>query len=414
MIAYDKALQIIKEAALPLPVVYFPMGEALGFVLAQDLRASIHQPPFDRSALDGYAFHAQDTESAKAASAVSLQVTETIPAGFVSNTSLKSGTAVRIFTGAMLPPGADAVIAQEDLAGSTEGHILVNQSFLPGQNVALMGEDIFQGDLLLPTGCQLGPSELGLLATQGISEVPVYRKPNVTLLCSGSELLDVDEPLEPGKIYNSNRYLVENLTRLAGGTLNHFQKTSDDLPLLVTHLTEALAIADVVITTGGVSVGDYDLIPAAIKQAGAEILFHRVAMKPGTPFLAAKAGTKLIFGLSGNPAACLVGFVQFILPALQILQGNATYSHVWIESTLTKPINKTGKQNRFIAAVTKFKDGGFYSTPITKQKSGNLAFFRETNSLLFIPTNVGTLATGDSVKVQLLPEIFGNTSLFSS
>lgn len=314
---------------------------------------------------------------------------------------------MRIFTGAMLPRNADAVIAQEKALYHNDCLIL-DRPYSEGENVARAGEDVLCGQLLLSAGTIIGPAELGLLASQGIPDVQIYPRPRVAILTSGSELLEINEPLLPGKIYNSNRYLLEALVTRAGAVPDYCGKMPDELDDLTSAIVKAAAKADFVLTTGGVSVGEHDLTPAAVAGTGAEILFHRVAIKPGTPALAAKHGDKLIFSLSGNPAACLVTFLQFVLPALQLARGIMVWRQQIVPAILGKSSPRKKGQIRFLSAKTVFSNGRFLSEPQELQKAGVLTSFRGINSLIVLPSGQGELAAGSTVRVQLFPQIFDN------
>lgn len=419
MTGYEEALRLLKAAANPPEAAEAPLTAALDAVLARDFHAVHDMPPFARSPLDGFAFPAAGTAGAGEEHPACLQVVGRLPAG---TTPAEAGMArpllpreaVRVFTGAMLPPGADAVAAQEKVSW-TEGTLLVPRPYRSGENVVLPGEDVVRGSLLLPAGSTLGPAELGMLAGQGVQRVTVRRRPRVVILTSGSELAEPGESLAPGRIYNSNRYLLEALVKRAGGETVQAGRLSDDLASLVRAITEAAAAADLVLTTGGVSVGEHDLIPEAVRLAGAEILFHRVAMKPGTPALAARLGPVLLLGLSGNPAACLVSFLQLALPALAWKAGKANWRHQVAEARLAGgPLSASGVQVRFLASRTFFKDGALVTTPVARQKPGVLSSFHGINSLLVLTPGRGTVAEGDGVKVQVFPDIFTETPLFLS
>ncbi len=413
MIDYHEAIRKVREAAKPLDSREIALDCALGYVLSRDLVSKFAQPPFDRSPFDGYAFYAGDTKPAGVGEGVELEIVGTIPAGETSVTALQRGQAVRIFTGAMVPAGADAVAAQENVS-VRKNKLNVLREYRPGENIVKAGEDIKAGRMFLRRGCLLGPSELGVAASQGFTSLPVYRKPVVAILSSGSELAEVGNKLGPGQIYNSNRHTLEALVRLAGGTPVYQGRLPDELDRLATGITRAFASADIVLTTGGVSVGDHDLIPAAAAMAGTKLLFHRVAMKPGTPLLAALYGEKLFFGLSGNPAACLVAFLQFVLPALKIMSGLVNWQHQWVEAVTGKPLEKCGNQNRFLSARTVWREGRFVAELALKQKPGVLSTLCTANSLIFLPAGGGPFSAGQTIRVQLFPEIFGNNPLFQT
>lgn len=406
MISYDEAVRLILAVAGPSFSVQKPLAEALGYALARDLFAVLDQPPFHRSPLDGFAFHAADSEGAEVHNPTELTVVGQIPAGTVFASPLNQREAVRIFTGAMLPVGADAVEAQEKVLYQNNA-LLLKRRYRKGENVAWAGEDVLCGSLLLAAGTLLGPAELALLASQGIDSLPVYPKPRVAILTSGSELAEIGEPLLPGKIYNSNRYLLQALVSRAGAVPDYRGKMLDEPDDLASAIVSAAESADFVLTTGGVSVGEHDLTPAAVAAIGAEILFHRVAVKPGTPALAAKLGSKLIFSLSGNPAAALVTFLQFVLPALRLAQGIDWHQQV-VTAVITKSFPRKKDQIRFLSAKTIFSGGRFISEPQSLQKSGAITPFRGVNSLIILPPGQGELIAGSLADVQLFPQIFDN------
>jgi molybdopterin molybdotransferase len=417
MTGYEEALQLLKVAATPLKAGETPLQASLGAVLAQDFHAVYDMPPFTRSPLDGFAFRAAGTAGAGEDNPACLQVVGRIPAGTTPAEAglvrlLLPSEAVRIFTGAMLPPGADAVAAQEQVSWTGET-LRVPRPYRPGENVVLAGEDVARGSLLLPAGCLLGPAELGLLAGQGEQTVSVYRRPRVVILTSGSELAEPGERLTPGRIYNSNRFLLEALVTRAGGEPVYAGRLPDDLAALAKAVANVTATADLVLTTGGVSVGDHDLIPAAVRLAGAEILFHRVAIRPGTPVLAARLGQALLLGLSGNPAACLVSFLQFALPALAWLRGLAGWRQQSVEARLAGgPVAGAGSQVRFLASRTLLDGDGLVTRPVVHQKPGVLSSFHGVNSLVVLPPGCGGLNDGSRVRVQVFPDIFSETPLF--
>ncbi|MBS3897707.1 MAG: molybdopterin molybdotransferase MoeA [Dethiobacter sp.] len=406
MISYDDAVKLILSIAGPSQSVQKPLQEALGYALARNIYAALDQPPFHRSPLDGFAFRAADTAGAQPHSPTEFNVIGYIPAGTVFDTPLKQGEAVRIFTGAMLPLGADAVAAQEKVFYH-DNSLFLERQYSVGENVARAGEDVLCGSLLLTAGSLLGPAELGLIASQGISDLPVYPRPRVAILTFGSELLEISDSLSVGKIYNSNRYLLEALVSRTGAIPDYRGKISDERDELAQAIVWACQEADFVLTTGGVSVGDHDLTPAAVAASGAEILFHRVAIKPGTPALAARFGNKIIFSLSGNPAAALVTFLQFVLPALQLARGIDWRQQV-VKAVITKSFPRKKDQTRFLAANTIFSGGRFVSEPQSIQKSGVISSFRGVNSLIIVPPGLGELAADSMADVQLFPQIFDN------
>ena len=303
--APSEALRRVLDAAAALPrpeMETVPLDEAGGRIAARKLSARMDQPPFDRSPFDGYALHSADAAGASRETPVTLPVTMKLYAGDAPASSLPAGCAARIMTGAPLPEGADCVLMQE-LTDSGEEMVQLYAAMKPQQNVVFRGGDIAAGAVIAEDGTVLSPAHLGVLAGQGYAEVPVYKTLTVGVLATGSELLAPGEAWTPGKIYDANG--VQNAARLR-----------HDPEEIAREMRELLAECDAVITSGGVSVGQKDYLPAVLEQLNADILFAGVAQKPGSPMLAGKVGGKLVFCLSGNPFAAAATLEQYAVPAL--------------------------------------------------------------------------------------------------
>lgn len=386
-------------AAAPLPrgTELCPLGQSMGRVLAEDVSAKIAQPPFTRSPLDGYALRAADIGGASREKPVFLPVSQYIPAGGVFPAPLAAGTAARIMTGAPLPEGADCVIRQEDTdLGAERAAFFAHVS--AGRNVCYQGEDIGAGDCLAAAGTRLNFAHIGILAGQGIGGVKVYPKPRTAVMATGDELLPLDLAAEPGKIYDSNGIMLYARLMELGADPFLCPCRPDDPGELAAALDRLLKDYPLVITTGGVSVGDRDYMPAAARMARAKLLFHGIAAKPGSPVLAAVREGSVLLALSGNPFACIATFEMLALPVLTKLSGESGRRQVRVRAKLAGHFHKPSPTRRFIRGRL---TGGLVTIPETGHSSGSLGSLAGCNCLIDIPGGSGALAEGDEVEVWL-------------
>lgn len=299
---------------------YVSIFESHNRFLSEDLIATSDVPHFDRAPYDGFAIRSIDSQAASLDHPVEFEVIDHIGAGAVSAKILGPYQAVRIMTGAQMPDGSDAVVMLElakEFVQDGKNFISIKRSYKPGDNVSFTGEDANKGEVLVKKGTLINPGIQAMLATFGYAQVPVSKKPIVGLFATGTELLEVDEPLEPGKIRNSNSYMISAQIDRAGAEVSYFGKLPDDFDTCYEAVTSALSKVDLLLTTGGVSVGDFDFMPAIYEKMGAEVLFNKVAMRPGSVTTVAQFNGKLLFGLSGNPSACYVGFELFARPIIR-------------------------------------------------------------------------------------------------
>ena len=388
-------------AALPRPAVEtLPLEKACGRIAAKALCARMDQPPFDRSPLDGYALHSADTAGASRENPVTLPVSMKLYAGDAPAAALPVGCAARIMTGAPLPEGADCVLMQE-LTDSGEETVQLYSSLKPQQNVVFRGGDIAAGAIIAAEGTPLTPAHLGVLAGQGYAEVPVYRTLTVGILSTGSELLAPGEPWAPGKIYDANG--IQNAARLGQlGFAVQRRHCSDDPEVIACQLRELLTGCDAVITSGGVSVGQKDYLPAVLEQLGAQMLFAGVAQKPGSPMLAAEIAGKLVFCLSGNPFAAAATLEQYAIPALLRAAGRREEGCILPHTTctLTTGFSKSSKGDRYLRAKAA---GGSVTIPgegsAEAHSSGSLSAMIGCNCLVKLPAGSGPVAPGEEVEV---------------
>ncbi len=405
-VSIEKAEEILFNQDIKLNTVDMPILDTLGHVLGEDIVSDINMPPFDRSPLDGYALRSEDIKDASKENPVSLEVIDNIQAGYVSSKTIGRGQAIRIMTGAKIPEGADIIIRYEDTE-FTDKNVKIFSYLKPNSNIVKAGEDIEVGDVVLRKGSLIGPADIGIMASLGRTKVKVYPKPKVAILATGDELIDIDQPLREGKIRNSNSYTIGAQVKQLGGEPLILGTCKDDLDTIKEKLLEALSLGDLVITTGGVSVGDADLVKEAFQEIGGEVLFWRVQMKPGTPIAVARHEDKLIFGLSGNPAAASITFEKFVRPTILKLMGRKDFQLVKVESTLESDFNKVRNQNRYVRAITYYKDGCFVTKLPDKHSSGVLSSLSGVNSLFLVKAGTGPYKKGDKIQVEILDFLEG-------
>lgn len=384
-----------------LPAETVGLMDSLGRILAEDCMARESIPPFARSPYDGYAFRAQDTEQATAENPVTLEIIEEIPAGYAPTQKVTAGKAVKILTGAPVPEGADAVTKYEDTRFD-QNFVSVYTAHRPGENIVPAGEDVAQGDLIARKGSKITPPVLGLMAALGLVEVPVYRKPRVAIISTGDELVDVPVVLTPGKIRNSNSYSVWAYCRELGADPVIIGIAKDKKEEVGQKIKAALAEADMVITTGGVSVGDYDVVRDAVAWIGAETLFWKIEIKPGSASLLARMNDKIIMGLSGNPASALIVFQLLAAPGLKKMGGNSDYLPPATEVLLRRNFRKASPRRRFLRGKLILENGSVYMETTGDQGNGVLSSMVECNVLAEIPEGSGPVQAGTKLMAYRL------------
>lgn len=395
----EDAVSLLLERVSPLAQTEeIPLLQALNRVCAGDVTAVVDHPPFDRSPLDGYAARSEDLEGASFSAPAVLRVTQRIYAGQVSPGPLKPGTCARIMTGAPIPPGADCVIRQED-TDLGEEQVRISVSSAPHRNICDRGEDLRAGAPILSRGTCLTPAHLGVLAGQGLDRVSVYAPLKVGVLATGDELVPPGSPLPPGKIYNSNgTYLSARLCQLGMYPVVE-PRGSDRLEVLTASLEALLDRCAAVLSTGGVSVGERDLMPAALEALRAQVLFHGVAVKPGSPVLAAMVRGKPVLCLSGNPFAAAATFEVVARPPLCRLAGWSAPMPRRVSGVLTSAFPKASPSRRLVRARL---EGSAVSLPSGAHVSGALSALIGCNCLIDIPAGSPPLAANTPVEVVLL------------
>jgi molybdopterin molybdotransferase len=397
-VTLEEAQEMLTSRVFPSPAETVPLLVAHQRILAQDIYAPIDQPPFDRSPLDGYALRSSDTLGAEAANPVRLEVIEEVCAGSCPQRELTAGTACRIMTGAPIPKGADCIIRQEDTSES--GNLVtISQQLSPGENYCFKGEDIKKGSLLLKDGFLLNYVGIGILASMGFREVPVYRVPKVAVLSTGDELTDIGSELSPGKIYNSNLYTIGLRLKELGMEPLLLGSAPDELDQLCEAITSATRDCDILITLGGVSVGKKDLLKDAMKAVGAEILFWRMNMKPGTPALCSILEGKPVISLSGNPAAAAITFELLARPVLSLVSHHKDVDLHKTEAIMETPYPKESSKRRMLRGKLIQREGQEFVEPGSKHSPGVLSSFSDCNCLIDIPAGTPGLEKGQKVTI---------------
>jgi len=399
-IKVDEARKIILEKIKVQGTEKVSISEALGRILSEDIIARRNNPPMDNSAMDGYALKAKDIELATSENPIKLEIIEDLAAGYSPKMTIQSGQAVRIMTGAPIPEGADAVIMQEDTERNGNS-VQVKDKAEIRENIRDAGEDVREGETVIKKGAKLLPAHIGMMAVVGRSSVLVGRRPSVAILSTGDEIKDLDDSLSGPCIYNSNGYMLAAQVKSAGGIPSYLGIARDNEEDLMEKFNWALQ-CDMVVSSGGVSVGDYDLVKASLKKMGQEMLFWKVAMKPGKPLAFGRIDNVPIFGLPGNPVSSFVSFEQFVRPSIRKMMGASQLSHLLVQAKLTHTVHKKAGRQHFLSAYVKWENGTCTVSPTQEQGSGILKSTVNANGLLIFPLELTEMTKGTEVTVQLL------------
>lgn len=417
MLSVAEAVGRILEAIVPLDVETVPLREALGRVLAEDVNSPITLPHWTNSAMDGYAVRGADVLGASEATPVELPVLETIAAGAFPTRPLGAGAATRIMTGAPLPEGADTVIRVEDTdAGLARVRILKDRD--AGKNIRLRGEDLHEGTVALPRGIPIAAAQVGILASIGQAEARVHRRPRVAILGSGDELVDIDrfEEVRAGrKIVSSNSYTLDALVRTAGGEPLGFGHAADTLEAMRALLEQAVAARpDLIVTSAGVSVGEFDHTRTALEAMGAEMAFWKVRMRPGAPLGFGMIRGIPWIGLPGNPVSAMVTFELFVRPVVRRMLGHVRLHRRPITVTLAEPVSIGARLTHFLRAIVTPREDGTLTARLTgPQGSGILTSMSLANALLVVPEDRPQVAAGERISALLLTEDAGTAEGFA-
>jgi len=407
MIEYKDALTLVLSAARTLPAETVPLARALGRTLARDVKAREAIPPFTKATMDGYAVRAADTRPVAEAGAapgrpspVALTVVEDLPAGRLSRRPLGPGQAARIMTGAPLPGGADAVVMVEDTEKSDRG-VVIRRAVRPGDNIGLAGEDLEKGQTALEKGAVIGPAEIGMLAAAGLARVPVVRRPRIAVIATGDEIVEPGRPLRRGRIRNANGPALTALADRAGAETRYLGIARDRSASLTAKLGRARG-ADILVLSGGVSVGDHDLVKEELERAGVRPVFWRVRIKPGKPVFFGRRGRQLVFGLPGNPTSAMVTFLLFVAPAIERMLGRTDPMPRTARAVLAGEIAVKPGRTQFLRGLAVGRGPLLEVAPYDDQKSGVLRSMVRSRLLIVVPADVGRLERGCEVEVILM------------
>jgi molybdopterin molybdotransferase len=392
-----EAAALVVAAAAPLETERVPLGEAAGRIAAEEGRSAVDLPPFDRSAMDGYAVRSADTEAGP------LRLVGEVAAGETTTSTLEPGTTLGITTGAAIPPGADAVL-QSELAEVADGSVRATQAIPAGRHIRIRGEDVHRGDLIAPAGEPLTLARVSSLAAAGVAEMTVHRRARLHILVTGSELLPLGAPPEPGKIHESNGLMVRLLAERAGATVIDHGVIGDDFESTRAAVETGLA-GDVLVVSGGVSVGPHDHVKPAFEACGVEEVFWRVRVKPGKPLwfgrrtqTTSTSGVSrptLVFGLPGNPLSSIVGFLAFIEPALRRLHGESDPAMRTVKARLTEAAGPSDGRTTFLTSrLVPGPDGVLEATPTRNQGSHLTGALGQSDGFAIAPHGSGPLPAG--------------------
>jgi molybdopterin molybdotransferase len=400
----EEHLQRVLAGVVPLSPLDVTLLDARGCVLAEDVTAPWPLPPFDNSAMDGYAVRIADVQAASDGKPVTLRVIDDVPAGYRASVDVREGTAIRIMTGAPLPEGAEAVVPVEWTdAGMPEVTISRDVSF--GQHVRRRGDDVSLGDVVATSGTVLGPREIALLAAVGRGRVSVHPQPRVVILSTGNELVEPGTPLQPGLITDSNGVTIAAAVQEAGAIAYRVGPVPDDAPTLLSTLEDQLVRADLIVTTGGVSAGAYDTVKAVLSRLGT-VEFTKVAMQPGMPQGHGSLGPEStpIFTLPGNPVSAYVSFEVFVRPVLRRMLGHQRIYRPVVRAVLTETLMSPAGKRQFARGHLAVEDGRYVVRPAGGQGSHMLGALSQANCLVVVPEDVSEVKPGTALAVLRLDE----------
>jgi molybdopterin molybdotransferase len=409
MIKVEQALKTVLASVATLTSEEVKLTEVLDRILAEDIYADIDIPQLDNSAMDGYAVRARDIKGASVSSPKILEVIEDLKAGYLASRELKPNQAIRIMTGAPIPPTADSVVIVENTERENRNRIKVFKEVSLGENIRRKGEDIKKGEKVISKGIRLNSAHIGILASLGKAYIEATRKPKVAVLATGDEMIDVDEKLTQSKLRSSNTYTLYSQILKSGGVPKNLGIAKDKPEELEEKLREGFD-CDLILTSGGVSVGDYDLVKFILAKMGTEIKFWKVAMRPGKPLVFGMLSIKdnykekkiPIFGLPGNPVSSMVSFEIFVRPTILKMLGQSTDTRKEVDAVLEEDIKKKKDLRYFLRAQTRWEDGVYLTRTTGPQGSGILKSMALANSLIILPEEEEFVKKGTRVTVRFL------------
>ncbi len=400
MISVDKAIEIVLKKVKTLSPEKVPLQNAQGLCLAENIKSDIDMPPYNRAAMDGYAVISKNTTKTP----IDLVVVENIRAGYNPKKTIRNGQAAKIMTGSVVPKGADAVIKVEETKPSdNDTHVCILKSINKGGNIAKKGEDLRAGKIVLRKGSRIRPAEIGTLATVGADTVQVFRVPRIGIISTGDELIPVEKKPKPWQIRNSNSHSLAAQVRRTITDVEILGIACDQKSKIRSLVQKGLK-KDILILSGGVSMGEYDLVGGVLKDLGITILFEKVALRPGKPTVFGKIGDKVIFALPGNPVSTMVTFELFVRPAIKKMMGFKTYHNRIFLAELERDISMKKKRREFRPALLRYVENKWVVVPVDWHGSGDLFSTTKANCLLIIREDVEKHGTGDMVEVMLMDD----------
>ena len=400
MISVEDALRMVLAHTPSLGTCERDLMDAFGTVLAEEVRSDMNMPPFDKSAMDGYAVMSSDVATASRERPVVLEIVEELVAGRMPTRAVSSGEAAKIMTGAPVPQGADAVVIVE-VTEQTGSKVRIFEPCKKQANICFLGEDIREGDVVLEPGMEIRAQEAGVLASVGRSKVRVFDRPEVAVIATGSEIVEPEVVPRPGQIRNSNGYSLSAQVVENGCAVRYLGIVGDSKPALEARIREGLE-ADVLILSGGVSMGEYDLVKETLRALGVRLLFEKVRMKPGKPTVFGVREKTLVFGLPGNPVSTIVAFEQFVRPAIRKMAGYTILERPTVHAVLGRAFTKKPGRRLFAPARTVHREDGWHTDAVDSHGSADLLAMTHANSFLIVPEELGVLEAGAMVEVQLL------------
>ncbi len=405
MIPFNEALKLVLKNSTPIGEQKIRLKDSAGFVLAEDIKAKFNIPLFDNSAVDGFGIRVADIKEASEDAPVKLDLIGTIRAGDSSKLKIKPGKAVKILTGAMIPDSVEAVVMKE-VCFEESNKVYIKKSAVQWENIRREGEEFSIGKNVIPCGKQITPPVIGLLASLGYNSFHVYKKPKVSIIVTGNELIKPGEKLTKGKIYESNSYSLIACLKEIGIENISLLFAKDEKRIITKQIKKALSSSDVIITVGGVSVGDYDFVKEVLSKIGVKTCFTKVAIKPAKPnyfgTYIKKNKKKIVFGLPGNPVSSLISFNQLVKPALLKLMGQVNIFSFQTEAQLGSDIKKKTNRLEFVRGIVEKKNGNLFVEPTKGQGSHMLGGFAEANCLIHFPKELDLIHKGENVNIELI------------
>jgi molybdopterin molybdotransferase len=401
VVSFDQALKIVLSSVHRLPRESVELERALGRILARNLHARVPLPPFTNSAMDGFAVRWRDVQRASAQEPARLKVIGELAAGSTFKKRMRAGEAVKIMTGAAIPADADTVVPVEEVE-EQQGYAIVTDTVERGQYVRGAGEDAKRGERVLVEGTVLGSRQIAFAAAAGWNRIPVYREPRLGILVTGDELIAPGRPLPRGKVYNSNLFGLQAAAEQRGARVLSLGVARDSRTDLSARIRRALRQCDVLVTTGGVSMGGLDLVKEALKRCGVRLRFTRVAMRPGRPMTFGTKGRAVVFALPGNPVSCLLGFELFVVPALRRMTGHTGTAGRTDLATLSTPLHKRKGLRFFAKGIAERRAARHTVRSAGSQSSGVLSSLVRANCLIVLPEEITSVKKGDLVRIRWL------------